>query len=140
MSATNLQANWSPVTWNSTTFTKVQDCSFDWGGSLDAYSGDADRFDTVLVALMSRPIGSITSGNTNQLMALGPPGSVTSSLVAVHLDAKLAATFGVQYTLANATFENARTNGPHASFGTATASFKSFSSDGTTSPLSIARA
>jgi hypothetical protein len=140
MAATNLQANWSPVSWNSVTFTKVQDCSFDWGGSLDAYSGDADRFDTVLTAFMTRPTGSITSGNTYQLMNLGPPGVATSSLIAVHLDAKLVASFGVQYTLANATFENARSNGPHGTWGTATASFKSFSSDGTTAPLSLARA
>lgn len=140
MPGTNLYANWSPVNWNSITFTKVQDCSFDWGGSLDAYSGDGDRYDTVLAALMTRCTGSITSGNTFQIMSLGPPGSASSSLVAVHLDAKLVAVQGAQYTLANAVFETATTNGPHASWGTATARFKSFSSDGTTSPLSLTHA
>lgn len=138
MAATKLQANWTAVSHGSTPITRVSQCSFNQGGSLQTYSADGDHFPTVITNLMSNPSASVTSADTAVLMAIAP--GTTGTFSATHKDAKGSSGGDILYVLANAVAENAQTSGSHAAFGTSSMSLKAYSSDGSTNPLSFTRA
>jgi hypothetical protein len=135
MSATKLQANWAPVSFNASTITQITDVSVNQGGTVDTFKADADVYDVVATVLTKRPTVSITGGDTATLMGL----TGTGVIIANHNDAKLASGGAAVYTVTTCIFENCQTNGPHASFGTATATFKTYTSDGATNPIAITR-
>jgi hypothetical protein len=138
MAASKIQANWSTVSHAAQAITKVTAVTFSQGGALQTFAGDTDRYDTVIVNLMNKPTASITSADIGTLMGIAP--GTTGSLTATHKDAKLASGGDIIYVLANAVAENATANGPFGNFGSATLSFRSFSNDGSTNPLSFTRA
>lgn len=138
MAATKLNANWTSVAHGSTTLTKVTDITFSQGGKLQQFAGDNDRFNTVVVNLMSNPTASVTCHDIGTVMGLAP--GTTASLTATHKDAKLASGGDILYTLSNAVVENTTAKGPFGNFGSATTTFHSYSSDGSTNPLAFTRA
>lgn len=143
MAATKLQMNWAAVGFTPTggtlvSITKVQDCNFDPGGSLKDYSGDTDRFPTTIVNDMNKPKATVQSGDVATIQAL-TPGTI-GTFTATWKDAKLATGGDIIYILINAVLENTGGGGKHSDYGTATATFRAFSSDGTTNPLSFTRA
>src|SRR5262249_9154443 len=137
MAATKVQANWTSVAWNSTTITRVTSVSIGQGGSLLKFKGDTDIYPTVIAALDIEPHASVTTADVSVLMGF-PPG-VSSSLTATQKDAKGASGGDIVWTLANAVFENADSQGAHAQWGTVTGTWQCFSSDGTTNPVSFTR-
>lgn len=138
MAATKLQSNWSGVSHGTTAITRVTQVNFSQGGSLATFSGDGDIYPTVVVNLKNQPTATVTSADTATLMGIAPGSTATFS--ATHKDAKAATGGDILYVLANAVVENVQTTGGHGQFGSATMSLLSFSSDGTTSPLSFTRA
>lgn len=137
MAATKLQRNWTAVQFGNTTITMVTACSFDSGGKLIKFYGDADIFPVVIVAQDCEPTASVDSGDTATIMGFAPGTSGT--FTATHNDAKLAVGGAIVYTLINAVVRNPNTSGPRGQFGTATLPLDAFSSDGTTNPLSFTR-
>lgn len=137
MAATKVQANWSTVSHNSVSITKVTNATFNQGGTLAAFNADTDHYPTLIVNLMSKPTASVTTADAGTVMGIAP--GTTGSLVATHKDSKLASLGDIVYTLANAVAENVQSSGAHAQFGTATITFQAYSSDGITNPLSFTR-
>jgi hypothetical protein len=137
MAATKLQLNFTGVSFASTAITRVTSVSFDQGGTLINFSGDNDRYPTVIANPVSNPKCSITSGDVANLMNIATGASGT--ILANQLDA-LAATGGaIDWTLVNAVHETTTDQGQWGQFGTATATFNAYSSDGSTNPLSFTR-
>lgn len=137
MAATNLQLNWSGVTFATTPITEVTSVAFDQGGELIGFSGDNARYDVVIVNNVSHPTCSITSGDVANLMGIAP--GTTGAIAAIQIDAKAATGGNVVWALANAVHESSQDTGQWGQFGSATASFKAYSSDGSTNPLSFTR-
>ena len=138
MAATKLQANWSGVSFGSTTITRVTNVSFSQGGSLASYAADGDHYPTVVVNLMNNPSATVTSSDTGNLMSIAT--GTTASFSATHKDALKATGGDILYVMANAVVENVQTVGGHGQFGTSTMSMLAYSSDGVTNPLSFTRA
>ena len=137
MAATKLQANWTAVTHGATQITRVDSVSFDQGGSLVPYSGDADIYPVVIANLLNNPSASVTSSDPAALMGISI--GTTGSFSATHKDAKAAASGAISYVLANAVVQNVQTSGAHAAYGNATMTMLAYSADGTTNPLSFTR-
>jgi hypothetical protein len=138
MAATKLQSNWASVTFAGTGYTRITQMSFNVGGTLQSFNADTDHYPTVVVNLMNQPTASWTGADAAAYMAITP--GATGTLTATHVDAAGASGGSIVYVLVNAVHENTQTSGSHAQFGSATCSFKSFSSDGITNPLSFSRA
>ncbi len=138
MAATKLQANWTAVQHNGVSITRVTNMSFNRGGAVQLFSADTDHFTTVAANLMNRPSANLTSGDPGTVM--GITAGTVGTLNATHVDALNASGGNIVYTLINAVLENVQTSGAHAQFGTCTASWQAFSSDGTSNPLSFGRA
>lgn len=143
MAASRLQMNWTAVGFTPTSGTlisiiKVQECNFDPGGSLKDYMGDVDKYPTTIVNDMNKPKATVQTGDVATVQAL-TPGTI-GTFTATWKDAKLAVGGDIVYTLINAVLENTGAGGKHADYGTATATFRAFSSDGATNPLSFTRA
>jgi hypothetical protein len=137
MSATALQLNWNSVEFASTPLTRVTSITFDQGGELIEFAGDNDRYPVVIANPMNRPRCSITSADVATLMGITPGTSGT--IAATQVDALQATGGSVVLTLANAVHESTRDTGQFGQFATATASFRAYSSDGVTNPLSFTR-
>lgn len=137
MAATKLQANWTAVSFNATNITRVSSVGFDQGGGVNYYSGDDNVYDIIAVQLSGKPKATITCEDPAVLMgfSIGASGTFT----ATHKDAKAAAGGAIVYLLANAVVENVSTSGAHQQFGSGSMTLGSFSSDGTTNPLSFTR-
>lgn len=138
MAATKLQLNWTGVAHGSTNLTRITSINFAQGGTLLDYAGDNDKFPTVIVNGVAKPTASVTSSDPAALMGIAP--GTTASLSATHKDAKLATGGDILYVLANAVAQNATATGAFNQFGSATGAFQSYSSDGSTNPLSFTRA
>lgn len=138
MTATKANINWTSVSFNSVNITRVTNASFGQGGQLIKFKGDTDIFPTIIAAVDTEPHASITTADVGTVLSNFTPG-VTSTLVATLNDAKLAASGGVVFTLSNAVFENADAQAQHAQFGSVTGTWQAFSTDGSTTPLGIAR-
>jgi hypothetical protein len=139
MSATKVNVNWTSVSFNSVTITRVTNASFGQGGQLIKFKGDTDAFPTVIANVDNEPHASITTADVGTVMSSFTPG-LTSTLVATLKDAKGATGGNVTFTLSNAVFENADGQGQHAQFASVTGTWQAFSSDGSTSPLAVALA
>ncbi len=137
MSATNLQLNWKSVSFGGSAITKVTSCMFDKGGSLLNFSGDNDRYPTVIANAINNPKCSITSGDVGTLMALVP--GTGGTVLGTHIDGKGNVGGDVNFTMVNGVHENSQDSGSWGQWGVVTASFNAFSSDGSTPPLSLAR-
>ncbi|WP_165072119.1 hypothetical protein [Paludisphaera rhizosphaerae] len=137
MAASKAQANWTAVQFNSVALTRITNVSFDKGGSLTPVQGDTDVFPTLLVSLGQNPSASVTSLDPASLMAIAP--GTTGTFTATHKDAAKQTAGDIVYVMANAVAETGGTTGQNAAIGTATQSFKAYSSDGTTNPLSFTR-
>ena len=137
MAATKAQANWGTVAWNSITFTKVDSMTFSVDGKIEEYAGDLDEYATLMVALMTSVHATLKSTDPGNIMMLKADIGTGASLTATHKDAKLDTSGDIAYTLANAVLEKTDTEGSHAKYGTASASWRAFSSDGTTNPLTL---
>jgi hypothetical protein len=133
--ATGVQINWASMSFASTVINRVTSANFGWGGQLIKFSGDTDIFPTVIANAMNDPHASITSGNQQTISGFSP--GQTGTLVGTQVDAKQVSGGNVTYTLINAVFENSDFSGQHAQFGTATATWQAYSTDGSTPPLSI---
>lgn len=138
MPATGVQANWAAVSFNSTPIKRVTNVTFDRGGSTTAFRGDTDVYPTVIASLAQNPGCTITTADVAALMGIADGASGT--ITATHKDARAATGGDVVYVLSNAVFETASANGPQGAFGTVQASFKAYSTDGTTNPLAFTRA
>lgn len=142
MAATGVQMNWTAVGFTPgggslTTIKRVNSVDFDYGGSLLPYSGDGDRYPTVLANNMNRPKANVHTADHASTMAMTPG---TSGVFTARAEDALGATAGaVVYTLINAVVSNSTAGGQHSQYGAGTLSFESFSSDGFTNPLSFAR-
>ena len=55
MAATKAQINWSSVSWNSTSITRVTNVSIGQGGSLIKFKGDTDVYPTIIAAVDIEP-------------------------------------------------------------------------------------
>jgi hypothetical protein len=137
MSATALQLNWSSVEFASTPITRVTSIMFDQGGELIEFAGDNDRYPVVIANPMNRPRCSITSADVATLMGIAPGTSGTIS--STQVDALEATGGAIVWTLANSVHESTQDTGTFSQFASATATFRAYSSDGVTNPLSFTR-
>ena len=137
MSATSLQLNWTGVEFASTPLARVTSIMFDQGGELIEFAGDNDRYPVVIANPMNRPRCSITSADVATLMGIAPGTSGT--IAATQVDALEATGGAVVWTLANAVHESSQETGSFGQFATATATFRAYSGDGVTNPLSFTR-
>lgn len=143
MAATGVQLNWTAVGFTPsggslTPITRVTNVDFTPGGSLIAFSGDNNRFPTVIANAMNAPRCTITTANIGLILGIAP-GTV-GTVGATHKDAIGGSNGDIVYVLSNAVVENTSGSGPHGQFGSGTISFQAFSSDGTTNPLAFTRA
>jgi hypothetical protein len=138
MSATKANINWTSVSFDSTTITRVTNASFGQGGNLIKFKGDTDQYPTIIAAVDQEPHASITTADIGTVMVNFTPGT-TSTLIAYLNDAKLATGGGVIFTLSNAVFENADGQAQHAQFGSVTGTWQAYSTDGVTPPLVVTR-
>lgn len=142
MAATKAQINFSATTWgvspSPTPLTRVTSVSVGQGGSLIKFKGDTDLYPTIIANVDNEPNISITTADIGTLMGF-TPGNVGTFSTTLN-DAKLAMNGAVVFTMINAVFETADSQAQHAQFGSVTASWQGFSSDGSTPPLSLARA
>lgn len=138
MAATGLQANWTAVSFNSTTITKVTSVSFDRGGQLVEFAGDVDQYPTLLANLQSKPRATVATADVGTLMGLAI--GTKASLTATHKDAAKQSLGDIVYTMSNAVLENVNAQGAYGQIGSGTATFRALSADGATNPLSFTRA
>jgi len=137
MSATKANINWTAVSHGSTNLTRVTNAMFGQGGSLIHFKGDSDLYPTIIANVDNEPHASITTADVGTLFGITP--GTTATLSATLNDAKGASGGAVIFTMLNAVAENADATAQHAQFGTITGTWKAFSSDGSTPPLTIAR-
>ncbi len=137
MSASNLQLNWTSVSFGSTNLTHVTSVMFDQGGELIEFSGDNNRYPVVIANNINHPKCSITTSDVATLMGIAPGSS--GSITATQADALQATGGAINWSLANAVHETTQDTGHWGQFATATARFRAYSSDGTTNPLSFTR-
>ncbi len=137
MAATKAQINWSAVSFASTNITRVTNASVSQGGSLIKFKGDTDVFPTIIASVDIEPSVSITTADVGTMMGFGSGAGGT--VLMTMKDAKSQSGGDVNFTMINAVFENADTSGAHAQFGTVTGTWQSYSSDGSTNPLSFSR-
>jgi hypothetical protein len=136
--ATKANINWTSVSFNSVTLTRITNASFGQGGNLIKFKGDVDQYPTIIAAVDQEPHASITTADIGTVMSSFTPG-LTSTLVAYLNDAKGVSMGGVVFTMSNAVFENADAQAQHAQFGSVTGTWQAFSTDGATAPLAITR-
>ena len=137
MAATKAQINWTSVSFNSVNITRVTNASVGQGGQLIKFKGDTNIFPVIIANVDQEPHFSVTTADVGTMMGFTP--GVTSTLAASLNDALGASEGGIAFTMANAVFENADAQAQHAQFGTVTGTWQAFSSDGLTTPLSLAR-
>lgn len=144
MAGTNLQMNWGPVAYsngtnnnNSIVFTRIDSVDINFGGTLLKYSGDLDRYPTVIINNDNNPSMSLRSSDPGTVMTLVP--GTTGVIHATHKDAAKVSGGDVVYIMINAVVESPSTSGSHAQFGTSSLSLQAYSSDGSTTPLSLSR-
>ncbi len=135
MSSYKAQINWASVSFGTTSITRITTGSFGYGGTLAKWKGDTDKFPTVIANVDNDPHASFTSGDVGGLMGFAP-GAV-GTLTATMKDALGASGGDVTFTLTNAVFENVDGQDQHAQFGTATATWQAYSTDGVTNPLVV---
>lgn len=125
----------TPVSSSLQSLTKITQCSFGKGAQNVSFSGDNDRFPTFRANVMQDPFVSFQGGNIGVYLALvaGTYGTVTWTLG----DAKNGSGTGsMVFTLVNAMVDDSGAQAGHAQIASGSLAFVSYSSDGTTNPLS----
>jgi len=134
------------MNWTSTGFTptggslqavsRVSGIDIDPGGQLLEYSGDGNRFPVAIFNHMNKPSFTINSENIGVLSSLAPGAvGVVSSILNDPKNGAGAGSGAILFALANAVLENPKMGGKHMAYATGSATFKGYSSDGVTSPL-----
>lgn len=138
MAATNVNLNWTSVSFAGSAIGRVTAMTFDQGGELISFTGDDDRFPTVIANTVSRPKVSLTSGDVASLMTIAV--NAKGTVLATQKDG-LGATGGdILWNLINCVHETTQDSGSWGQFASATSSWQAYSVDGHTTPLSLARA
>jgi hypothetical protein len=135
--ATKAQINWAAVQFGSTAITRITTGGFGQGGKLLRFKGDVDTYSTIIANVNNEPNATFTTADVGTMMGIAP--GTTNTLTATLKDAKAASGGDVIFSMINAVFENADTQGQHATFGTVTGTWQAFSTDGVTNPLSFTR-
>lgn len=137
MAASKVQLNVTGVQFATTSITRVTSFSPDTGGSLIKFKGDADIYPVIIACADIEPTCSITTADIGTIQGISPGANGT--IVATMNDATGATGGAINWTLANAVFRTHSPTQGHAQFGSTTAHFDLFSSDGITSPISFTR-
>ena len=138
-SPTKRHMNWTGVTFTPSggspiTITGVTSVEIDGGGTLAKFSGDGDRYNTVIVNDFNEPTITVHAADLAAIRAY-PVGTV-GVFSAVHNDARNGSSTGaITYTLSNAVIASNPIKGTHRQFGSGLLTFTAFSSDGQTNPL-----
>ena len=135
MAATKLNINWTGVSFNSVSITKVTNGSFGQGGTLAKFKGDTNVYTTVIACTDIEPHCSFTTGDIATMMGFVP--GTAGALAATLNDALGQSAGNISFSTSNAVFENADSSAAHAQYGTTTGTWQLYSSDGTTNPLTI---
>ncbi len=138
MSATKANINWTSVAFGSTSITRITNASVGQGGQLIKFKGDTDQYPTIIACVDQEPHVSITTADVGGVMANLVPGA-SGSLTLTLNDAKGAGGGAVVFTMNPAVYENADGQAQHAQFGSVTATFQGYSTDGSTPPLTYNR-
>lgn len=121
------------------TLTGVTNFGFDFGGSTQDFSGDADRYPTTIVNDMNMPTVNVTSADIAAAVSL-PPGT-RGTFSTIMKDAKnpssSALSGDIAVTLSNAIVATNSATGAHRGFANASISIKAESTDGATNPLAF---
>ena len=136
--STALQLNWTGVEFATTPLTRVTAVTFSQGGELIEFAGDNNRYPVVIANNINRPRCSIESGDVATLMSIAP--GTSGSISATQADALGAVGGSIVWTMTNAVHASSEDNGHWGRFATATATFRAYSSDGATNPISFTRA
>ncbi len=138
MAATNVNLNWTNVSFAGTPVIRVTSMTFDQGGELISFTGDDDRYPTVIANTVSRPKVSLTSGDVASLMSIAVNAQGTVS--ATQKDGLGASGGDIIWTMQHCVHETTADSGQWGQFASATSSWQAYSIDGHTTPLSLARA
>lgn len=129
--------SFTPSGGSLTNIKGIKDIAFDPQVETIHEGGDGDFFDTL--AGSYKAAWKVTIQVNRPLMLAALTLGASGSLTWVTNDSRNAATTGgggLTYTLSNAIYGGTPVNAPHRQFATGTHTFTSYSSDGSTSPLS----
>ena len=141
MAATKRFMNWTAVTFTPlsgtpTLITGVTSIEIDSGGNLLKFSGDGDRYSTIVVNDFNDPTVTVHSADLAAVRSL--PVGTAGTFTATHNDALNGTGSGsMTYTLANAVVAANPVHGSHRQFGQGTLTLTAYSLDGITNPLSV---
>lgn len=130
--------NWTGVAFGSTSLSRVTSVVFSQGGELVEFAGDNNRYPVVIANNMNRPRCTISSGDVASLMGIVPGSS--GQIQATQIDALAAVGGNVLWVMANAVHESTTDTGHFGHLATGSATFRAYSADGITNPLSFTRA
>jgi len=137
MAGTGVYLNWTAVEFATSPISKVTSVMFDQGGQLIEFAGDNDRYPVVIANNMNSPKASITSGDVYTLMNIVP--GTAGTLTATQKDGLGVSMESIVWTITgNAVHENTQDTGAFSQWASATATFRAFSTDGATNPLTSA--
>jgi hypothetical protein len=139
MPATKRFMNWGGVQLGSQTFTGVTQVQFDAGGSLVKFSGDNDRYNSLVVNDFNDPAITVNAADATAIHAC-PPGT-RGVFTATLLDAKNGITpagGAIQATVTTAVVQNHTTSDQHRQIGDHSLVMATESADGQTNPVAWA--
>jgi hypothetical protein len=133
-----VQLNWSNVTYNSIQVTRITSGSFNLGGNVIFFSGDANIYNVVAGIGVNAPTASFTTADIGSIWANFPVGT-NATLIAQLNDANNITSGGVEFTVTQAIYLDTQSSAQHAQFGSGTMNFGTLSPDGLTNPVTISR-
>lgn len=143
MSATNRYINWTSVGFTPsggtlTTITGVTRVKIDESGSPEAFAGDGDQYATTVAVPMRAVTAEVDTGDAAALatVAVGTVGTLVATLNDA-LNGSATGGGAKLHTLVNAVLVDKGKDGSHGKYAAKTLKFVSFSSDGTTNPLTV---
>jgi hypothetical protein len=142
MSASKRFMNWTNVTWTpagsgsvAMTATGVAQVQVDTGGSLVKFSGDGDRYNSLLVNDFNEPTMTVQLADLAFVNSLQT--GMLGTLSATHNDARNGAGAGaITYNLVGV-INKRPLSGGHRQFGQGSFQVDGYSADGSTNPLSL---
>jgi hypothetical protein len=115
-------------------FSGVTSVQIDPGGSLAKFSGDGDRYPTLIINDFNEPTITVHTADLSALRqcSVGAVGTIQATL----MDARNGTGTGaITYVMTNAVVATNPLKGGHRQFGESTITFHGYSADGTTNPL-----